>query len=79
MRKLLSGESLTLKYKVDGATTWTTIGTFNTVGGISHTFLREETNDKEFSSGKEFLFRLESTGGLEIIGFTVDATPFYNP
>jgi hypothetical protein len=79
MRKLLAGESLTLKYKVDNASVWTTIGTYNTVGGISHTFLREESNDKEFSSGKEFIFRMESTGGLEIIGLAVNATPFIHP
>lgn len=76
-RKLATGESLTLKYKVDDATTWTTIGTFNTVGELSHTFLREETGAVDFKSGREFKFQLISTGGLEITGYKAKAT-FYN-
>ncbi len=65
-RKLATGESLTVKYKIDGDTTFTTIGTFNTVGAISKTFLRDETNAVDFKSGKEILVRYESLGGLEI-------------
>ncbi len=76
-RKLATGESLTLKYKVDDATTWTTIGTFNTVGELSHTFLREEAGAVDFKSGREFKFQLISTGGLEITGYKAKAT-FYN-
>lgn len=78
-RKLATGESLTLKYKIDGATTFTTIGTFSTVGALSHTFLREETNAKDFTSGREFLFRMESTGGLEITDWKAKATILSNP
>lgn len=73
-RKLAAGESVVLKYKVDGATSWTTIGTFTTDDALSHTFVREETNDKDFASGKEFKFRIESTGGAEITGFLALAT-----
>lgn len=73
-RKLATGESLTVKYKVDGATSFTTIGTFSTVGAISKTFLRDETNAVDFKSGKEFLFRFESTGGLEITSWETLAT-----
>lgn len=73
-RKLASGETLTVKYKVNDATSWTTVGTFSTVGAISKTFNREETADKDFSSGKEFKFRFESTGGLEITGHSLQAT-----
>ncbi len=72
-RKLATGESLTAKYRLDGATSWTTIGTFSTVGELSHTFLREETNDKDFASGKEFEFRFESSGGLEITSYQLEA------
>lgn len=74
-RKLATGESLAVKYKIDGATSFTTIGTFNTVGAISKTFLRDETNAVDFKSGKEFLFRFESTGGLEITSLETLATP----
>ena len=72
-KKLVSGESLTVKYRKDGATAWTTVGTYSTVDTLVHTFTREETNDVDFKSGNEFEFRLESTGGLEITGFEVQA------
>lgn len=78
-RKLATGESLTLKYKVDDATSFTTIGTFNTVGALSHTFLREEANSVDFKSGREFKFRLESTGGLEITDWKAKASILSNP
>ena len=71
--KLLSGQSLTVKYRVDGASAWTTIGSFSTVDKIAKTFLREEDNDVNFKSGREYEFRLESDGGLEITGFTCQA------
>jgi hypothetical protein len=73
-RKQLAGESLTAKYRVDGATTWTEIGTYDTDDSLSHTFVREETNDVNFKSGREFEFQLLSTGGLEITGFVARAT-----
>lgn len=76
-RKMASGESITVKYKVDGATSWTTIGTFDTDDALSHTFLREETAGVDFKSGREFRFQITSTGGAEITGFSAKAT-FYN-
>lgn len=72
-RRLVSGESVTVKYKVDDASTWTTIGTYNTANSISHSFLKE-TNNGNFKSGKEYKFRFESTGGLEITGFDLRAS-----
>lgn len=78
-RKMASGESILVKYKVDGATTWTTIGTTDTDNSISHTFLREETNAVDFKSGREFIFRIESTGGAEITSWVALATPLNNP
>ena len=80
MVKLATGQTLTTKYKVDGATSWTTIGTHSTVGAISYTFLNEESNSNVmFASGREYQFRIESTGGLEITGFlatfTINSTP----
>lgn len=79
VRKLKTGESITLKYKVDDAVAWTTIGTYNTVGGLSHVFLREETGDKDFTSGSEFKFRLESNGGAEITGAEYTAEFYFTP
>ncbi len=76
-RRMASGESITVKYKVDGATTWTTIGTFDTDDALSHTFLLEEANSVAFKSGREFRFQVISTGGAEITGFSAKAT-FYN-
>lgn len=71
-RKLASGESVTLKYRVDTATAWTTIGTASTVGDVSRTFLNIESTGGEFASGKEFEFRIESLGGAEVTGYKPD-------
>lgn len=65
-RKLASGESLTAKYRVNGATAWTTIGTHSTVDTLSITFTEIASSSAAFASGNEYEFRLESTGGLEI-------------
>ena len=71
--RLLSGESLTVEYRVNGASALTTIGTHAVVDSISHTFLNIEADGLSFASGREYEFRLESTGGLEITGFTCKA------
>jgi hypothetical protein len=67
-RRLLSGETLTAKYRVDGASAWTTIGTYSTVDTLSKTFLNIEATGNAFASGREYEIRLESTSGLEITG-----------
>lgn len=72
-RKLASGETVTAKYRVDGATAWTTIGSFTTAGEISRTFMNIEADGSAFASGKEYEFQLTSTGGLEITGFKAKA------
>lgn len=76
-----AGQSLTLKYKVDDtpATAWTTIGTYNTVGGLGRSFLNIESSGAVFSSGTEFKFRLETIGGLEVTGFEVLIHPYFAP
>lgn len=71
--KLIDGQSLTVKYKVDDATAWSTIGSFSTADKISHTFLNVESTGRPFASGREYEFRLESTGGLEPTGFSCSA------
>jgi hypothetical protein len=70
---LVSGQALTVKMKKDSDSAWTTIGTFNTVGETSRTFLNIESTGLAFSSGKEIRFLIESTGGLEITGWTATA------
>ena len=74
-RPLLSGETVLIDYKVDGGTDWVNIGTFNTVGQVSYTFKHEVPVDKAFTSGREFKFRIRSTGGAEITGLELIATP----
>jgi len=71
--RLLTGQSLIVKYRVDGNSAWSTIGSYSTVGGIAHTFLNIEGDGLAFASGREYEFRLESNGGLEITGFTCSA------
>ena len=73
-RKQAAGESLTAKYRIDGATSWTTIGTYDTDDSLSKTFVAIESSGDAFASGREYEFRLESTGGLEITGFVARAT-----
>jgi hypothetical protein len=78
-RKLATGESLSAKYRWDGATSWTTVGSFSTVAGLSRTFLNIESTGDNFASGRELEIRLESSGGLEITGFKLKATILDNP
>ena len=73
-RKLVSGESITVKIKADDATSFTTIGSFSTIGALTKTFNVIESTGLAFSSGKEFKFRIESSGGAEITGWTARAT-----
>lgn len=78
-RKLAANETVTAKYRVDSATSWTTIGSDSTAGDISRTFVNIESTGADFASGKEFEFRLESTGGAEITSykakFIINNTP----
>ena len=77
-RKLASGETVTAKYRIDGATSWTTIGSEATDDATSRSFISIESTDTPFASGKEYDFRLESTGGAEITGFKAVATILSN-
>lgn len=73
-RPQAAGETVTAKYRIDGATAWTTIGSGTTDGALSRTFVSIESTDTPFASGREYEFRLESTGGAEITGFKAKAT-----
>jgi hypothetical protein len=63
--------TVTSKYKVNGDTAWTTIGTFTNSGSgvFQENYVNIESTGDDFASGKEYKFRLESTGGAEITSY----------
>lgn len=65
---LQSGSQVVMKYRVDSTGAWTTIFTETTVGAV----VTEMTNAAGiyFTAGRNYEFRLESTGGAVITGFT---------
>lgn len=64
---LTSGQQVVLKYKVDGGS-WITILTATTVGDVTNERVDDATGTS-FTSGREYEFRIESTGGAEITEF----------
>jgi hypothetical protein len=72
---LPSGSSVTVKYRFDDDTSYTTIGTYSTLGGHSRDFINIESTGDAFPSFREAQFRIESTGGAEIVGYKIKATP----
>jgi len=77
--RLESGQSYTVQYRTDGATAWTTIGTRSDENSISNTMLNVEATGRPLATAKEFEFRIESTGGLEITGIACQARINSNP
>lgn len=71
--------SVTVKYKVDDASSWTTIGTLSTQGAISRDFVNIESTGADFATGKEYQFRCESTGGAEITGYKIKGAFLIEP
>lgn len=71
---LTTGQSLTLKMKTDADTSWTAVGTMNTVGQAADTFYNIISTDANFASGKEFTFRVESLGGARPSNIGLKAT-----
>tara|TARA_R110000868_G_scaffold75379_3_gene217556 strand:+ start:1045 stop:2556 length:1512 start_codon:yes stop_codon:yes gene_type:complete len=68
--------SVTVKYKINSDTSFTTIGTLSTVGEITRDFYLIESTAVDFPTFKEIQFRIESvTGGAEITGFKISANP----
>ena len=72
-RRLVSGETLVAKYRVNGSSAWVTIGTHTVVDTLTKNFISIEAGGLTFASGLEYEFRLESTGGLEITGVYAEA------
>jgi hypothetical protein len=65
-----NGSTYTLKYRADAETSWTTIFTESTVDTISHSSINIESSGATLPEYKEIQFRIESTGGAEITGFS---------
>lgn len=61
---------IVLKYKIDAETSWTTIFTDGTDNAISHSAINIESSGAKITDFKEIRFRIESTGGAEITGFS---------
>lgn len=72
---LPASSSVTVKYKVDSDSSWTTIGSLSTTNALARNFMNIESTGANFKTFKEIRFRLESTGGAEITGFRILATP----
>jgi hypothetical protein len=70
-----TGGSVTVKYKNNAETSWTTIGTLSTVGATHRIFLNIESSGAAFPTSRESQYRIESTGGAEITGFLPVLTP----
>lgn len=60
---LISGASITLKYRVNQETTWTTIMTDNILNSMSKIGTIEVPTQRNFKAFREIQFRIESTGG----------------
>lgn len=75
-----SSGSVTVQYKVDADTSWTTIGSLSTQGELSRDFVNIESTGADFKTGKEFQFRITSvTGGAEITGIKIRAVTLTEP
>lgn len=68
--QLPTGGQIVAKYRVDGATSWTTIFTYSTVGGFGHSAVNIESTGGNLPTYNEIEFRFESTGGAAFTGFT---------
>ncbi len=75
---LPSGASVTLSFRKDEETAWTTIFTDSTLNSVSHEALNIEPTATNFDPFKEIQFKIESTGGAEITGFKFLYTPQSN-
>jgi hypothetical protein len=70
-----SGGSVTVKYKNNNDSNFTTIGTLSTAGEVSRDFFNIESTGADFATHKEVTFRIESTGGAEITGYKFVVLP----
>lgn len=66
---LPSGATITLKYKADTETSWTTFGTVTDDNTITKEFVNIETTGNPLPDFKEIQFRIESLGGAVVTGY----------
>jgi hypothetical protein len=67
---IATGGSVTIKYRIDDETSFTTIGSLSTVGEVGRHFYNIESSQADFPTFNEITFRIESTGGAEITSYT---------
>lgn len=68
---LPSGASLTVKYRVNSDTSWTTIGTLSTTNAITRDFFNIESTGDNLATFNELRLRFESTGGAELTSYSI--------
>jgi hypothetical protein len=70
---LPASSTVTVSYRVDDETSYTTIGTMTTQGEVSRDIVNIESTGLDFSFFKEVQFKIESDGGAEITGIKIKA------
>ena len=65
--------SITLKYRINEETSYTTIFTYSTDDGISHSAVNIESSGNNLPQFRELQLRVESTGNGEITGLSFKA------
>lgn len=76
---LPSGGSLTVKYKKDEESSFTTIGSFSTTNGIKYDFININSTGLPLPSFNRLKLRFESTGGAEFKGYSGYSIPLIKP
>lgn len=71
--KLPTAGQIVLKYRIDGATSWTTIFTNTEDDSVRHTAINIESTGATLPTYKEIEFRVESTGGAVFAGLKYKA------
>ena len=74
-RPLLAAGQVTLKYKKDGDTAWTTIFTNTLDDSMSHEATTIEGSDISLPHWKELRLRIECLGGVELLGYSFEFNP----
>jgi hypothetical protein len=68
-KALPSGGQVTLKYRKNGATSWTTIFSNSTANSMFHDAVNIESDHSALPQYKEIEFRIESLGGAVVTGY----------
>lgn len=76
---LPASSTVTVSYRIDDDTSYTTIGTMTTQGEVSRDIVNVESTGADFAAFKEIQFKIQSTGGAEITGFKIKAQYLNEP